>query len=79
MRLQIHIPASYGKAIKEKLQSHVQSWEDESWDPDFEATVLIDPGSFRVIDELLSTETRGRATFDVLSVAVVEDADEALT
>lgn len=79
MRLQVTIPASKGKAVKEKMQSLVHTWENEEWDPDFEATILIDPGSFRPIDELLKEQTRGQATFEVLSLAVVDDTDEQLT
>lgn len=79
MRLQIIVPSSKGKQIKEKLHPLVHTWEDEEWDPDYQATILVDPGSFRPIDELLREETRGQATFEVLSLAVVEDNDEQLT
>lgn len=78
MRLQLSIPSSNGKAVKEKIKDHVQIWEEEEWNPDYEAKVLIDPGSFRVIEGVLREETRGQGTFDVLSLAVVEDADEQL-
>lgn len=78
MRLQISVPSSKGKAVKELLKAHVQQWEEEEWDPDFQATILVNPGSFRAIDEILRQETRGQATFEVLNVAVVEDNDEEL-
>lgn len=78
MRLQLTVPVARAKSTKEKLASHVQAWEEESWDIDFEATVLVDPGSFRAIDEILREETRGQATFEVISLAVVEDGDEQL-
>lgn len=79
MRLQVTIPSSKAKAIKEKLEPLVQTWEEEEWNPDYEATILIDPGSYRPIDELLRSETRGQATFEVLSLAVIEDNDEQLS
>lgn len=78
MRLQISIPSAKGKVVKEKLKTHVQLWEDEEWNPDFEATILIDPGSFRAIDDALREETRGQATVEVLNLAVIEDNDEQL-
>lgn len=56
----------------------MQQWEEEEWDPDFQATILVKPGSFRVIDEVLRQETRGQAMLEVLNVAVVEDDDEEL-
>lgn len=79
MRLQVTIPRSKAKLLKEKLDPLVHTWEEEEWDPEYEATVLIDPGSYRPIDELLRSETRGQATFEVLSLAVIEEADEQLS
>lgn len=79
MRLLLTVPNSKAKAIKEKLEPLVQIWEEEEWDPAYEATVLIDPGSYRPIDELLRSETRGQATCEVLSLAVIEDNDEQLS
>lgn len=78
MRLQISVPSAKGKAVRERLKDYVQQWEQEEWDPDFQATILIDPGSFRIIDETLREATRGQASFEVLSLAVVEDNDEQL-
>lgn len=79
MRLKLTIPTSCAKAIKEKLKDHVQSWEEESWDGPYEATVLIAPGGYRAVDETLRRESRGQASFEVVSLAVVEEADEQLT
>lgn len=79
MRLHLSIPSAKGKQLKEKLKSHVQTWEGEEWTPDLEATVLVDPGSFRVIEDMIREETRGQGTFEVLSLAVIEDNDEQLT
>lgn len=78
MRLSVFVPAAKGKLVKEKLKPLVHTWEHEEWLPDFQATVLVDPGSFRPIDELLRQETRGQASFEVLSLAVVEDNDQQL-
>lgn len=78
MRLLLSVPAAKGKAVKERVRALVHTWEGEEWTPDLEATVLIDPGSFRAVDQLLRDETRGAASFEVLSLAVVDDADEAL-
>lgn len=76
MRLQLEIPYAKGKIVKEKLNTHVHSWESESWDDGYEATVLIDPGNFRMIDDILREETRGQARFTVLSVAVMEGKEQ---
>lgn len=78
MKLQLTIPSN-AKAVKEKLKPLVHTWEREEWVPDFEATILIDPGNFRPIDDLLREQTRGQASFEVLSLAVVEDTEEELS
>ena len=78
MRLQLWIPSTNGKSVKEKLKDYVQTWEEEEWSPDYEAKVLIDPGSFGAIEQLVREGTRGQGTFDVLSLAVIEDNDEQL-
>jgi ribosome maturation protein SDO1 len=78
MRLRLTVPAAVAKATKEKLKDHVQVWEDEDWDAEYEATVLVDPGSFRAVDETLRNESRGQGSFKVISLAVVEDGEEQL-
>lgn len=75
MRVQFEVPASKGKSIKASLGDHVQSWESEEWGDEFEAIILIDPGSFRFVDDTLRSETKGQATLDVLSVAVIEEEE----
>jgi hypothetical protein len=39
---------------------------------------LIDPGTFRAIDELLQSETKGKGRLETLSLKDVEEGDEAL-
>ena len=39
---------------------------------------MIDPGSFRQIDELVRSETKGKGTVEVLSLKDVEEGDEIL-
>jgi ribosome maturation protein SDO1 len=39
---------------------------------------VIDPGSLRLINELLETETKGRGRVETLSFSSVADGDEAL-
>lgn len=78
MRVQVIAPSSKGKSLKEKLNAHVHSWEEECWDAGFEATVLVDPGNFRGLEETLRAETKGQGSFDVLSVAVFTEEEEKL-
>lgn len=78
MRLQINIPTQRIEVVKEKLKSHIHTFEREEWVPDYVGTVLIDPGSFRIIDEVIRKETKGRGTFEVINLAVIDDHDEQL-
>jgi ribosome maturation protein SDO1 len=78
MRIRITVPVALAKSTKEKLKDHVQAWEEEAWDDPYEATVLIDPGNYRVLDDILRAESRGQSSFEVVSLAVVNEGDEVL-
>lgn len=39
---------------------------------------LIDPGSFRQVDEVVRSDTKGRGTLEVLSLKDVEEGEEIL-
>lgn len=45
---------------------------------DFFQVVLIDPGAFREVEELVREETKGKAHIEVLSLKDVEEGDEVL-
>ena len=76
MRVRIDATTGKGKVLKEKLNVHVASWEEIEWDAGFEATVLIDPGNYRPIEEILRAETKGQGTLEVQDVAVVEGEEQ---
>lgn len=76
MRVRIDASTKKGKVMKEKLNAFVTSWEQVDWNPGFEATILIDPGNYRIIEDLVSAETKGQGTLDVLDVAVVEGEEQ---
>lgn len=78
MRLRLTVPANAAKSAKEKLKEHVQSWEEEDWDGGYECVVLIDPGSYRQVDDILRKESKGQATFEVVNLAVREEGEEQL-
>jgi ribosome maturation protein SDO1 len=78
MRIRVSIPLSVAKSTKEKLREHVQLWEEEEWDDPYVSTILLDPGSFRKMDEILRAESRGEASFEVVSLAVMDEGDEVL-
>ncbi|KAM4590605.1 ribosome maturation protein SBDS [Fundulus diaphanus] len=78
MRLRLVVPAKEAKRLKEKLKPLLQVVESEEFDEELEMVCLVDPGCYREMDELISCETKGRGTLEVLSLKDVEEGDETL-
>ncbi|PWN89350.1 Shwachman-Bodian-diamond syndrome protein [Acaromyces ingoldii] len=80
MRVRVTMPTKDGKRIKEKVQELVDKVEDDDWVDEWELVAVMDPGSLRVINELLESETKGRGKVEVLNFASVGDdaGDEML-
>ncbi|XP_027854953.1 ribosome maturation protein SBDS [Xiphophorus couchianus] len=78
MRLRLEVPAKEAKRLREKLKPLLQVVESEEFDEELEMVVLVDPGCFREIDELIRCETKGRGSLEVLSLKDVEEGDEKL-
>ncbi|KAL7752013.1 hypothetical protein RI367_002541 [Sorochytrium milnesiophthora] len=79
MSVKITMPAKDGKRLKDKLMPCVGTIEDEDWGDEYELTCLIDPGYYRVISELLQSETKGKGRMDLLRLSGdVGDASETL-
>jgi len=78
MRIKVVIPGRDGKKLQKKLKAIAKKVEQDDFDEDLEMVVLIDPGSFREIEELVRHETKGKAQIEVLSLKDVEEGDELL-
>lgn len=79
MRLRLIIPSREAKKVHEKLRPHISTVESEDWQGgDLEMVCLIDPGCYRIIDETLRAETRGRGTLEMISLKDIEEGDERL-
>ncbi|KAJ3413611.1 hypothetical protein HDV05_007755 [Chytridiales sp. JEL 0842] len=76
MSLKIVLAGKDGKRLKDKLTPLLGEVEDEEWGDDYELICSIDPGNFRVITDLISTETKGRGQIEVLSVKKITEGDE---
>ncbi|GAA5863734.1 hypothetical protein JCM3774_001236 [Rhodotorula dairenensis] len=73
MRVRVTMSSKEGKKMKEKIMPLVTKVEDDEWTEEWELVALIDPGSFRVIDELLQKEVKGPKKIETMSFAAVED------
>lgn len=78
MRLRVRIPGKEAKKLKDKIKKLSMKLEHEDFDDELEMIILIDPGCYREIDELLQAETKGKGHLEVLSLKEVEEGDEKL-
>uniref|UniRef100_A0A4W3IEN2 Ribosome maturation protein SBDS n=1 Tax=Callorhinchus milii TaxID=7868 RepID=A0A4W3IEN2_CALMI len=78
MRLRLRLPPKEGKRLKEKLKPLIKVTESEEFSTELEIVALIDPGCFREMDDLISRETKGKGSLEVLSLKEVEEGDEKL-
>ncbi|XP_056631252.1 ribosome maturation protein SBDS [Diorhabda carinulata] len=80
MRLKINFKGKAAKKIKEKLLK-MEGAEIESEDreeDEITMVFLIDPGHFKVIDEMVKSETKGSALLEVLAYKEVTVGEEHL-
>ncbi|RUS21243.1 ribosome maturation protein SBDS-like protein [Endogone sp. FLAS-F59071] len=64
------------KKLREKMMPMIANVEDEDFGDEYELICTIDPGQFRVITELLQTETKGKAQIEITSLRDKEEGDE---
>ncbi|KAI9310517.1 ribosome maturation protein [Dichotomocladium elegans] len=78
MRIRLTMPQSKEtKKIREKLHPLVTSIEDEDFDStEYELIALVDPGKYRVINELLQTEAKGKGQLEIMNLREKEEGDE---
>ncbi|KAK0446468.1 Shwachman-Bodian-diamond syndrome protein-domain-containing protein [Desarmillaria tabescens] len=62
MRVRVTIPPADGKRLREKI---LEGAEKDEW----EVVMLIDPGQFRVINEILQKECKGRGRIETMTFA----------
>ncbi|KAF8665113.1 hypothetical protein AX16_000580 [Volvariella volvacea WC 439] len=70
MRIKVTIPASDVEKLKPKIVDGADKVEsEETRAEDWEVVLLIDPGQFRVINELLQKEGKGKGRIETLTFA----------
>lgn len=78
MKLRIRVPGKEGKKIREKVRKIATKVEEDEFDDDLEMVILVDPGCFRELDELIHQGTKGRGQLEVVSLKDIEEGDEKL-
>ncbi|TFK40931.1 SBDS protein C-terminal domain-containing protein [Crucibulum laeve] len=70
MRVRVTTPTADGKRLREKITEGAEKIEDDEMGQDeWEIIMLIDPGQFRVINELLQKECKGKGRIETLAFA----------
>jgi len=79
MRIKLILPKDNAKRIREKLLPSLTAVESEDWDcGQLEMECLIDPGSYRFIDETISAESKGKGVLELLSLKEVTEGEETV-
>ncbi|KAJ3758580.1 Shwachman-Bodian-diamond syndrome protein [Lentinula raphanica] len=70
MRVRVTVPSADGQRIREKVLEGAEKVEqDQMGEDEWEVTLLIDPSQFRVINELLQKECKGKGRIETLTFA----------
>ena len=65
------------KTIKDSILSLIEEVLDtDTAGDDWEVTGYVEPGSFKLLGELIGEETRGKGRMEVLETAVIHEGDE---
>ncbi|VDD91035.1 unnamed protein product [Enterobius vermicularis] len=77
MRLRTSVDSKEAKKVHTKLRALFKTIEVEDWDAhgNLELIGLIDPGSYRVVDELLRKDAKNAGRLELLSLKVINDGD----
>ncbi|GAA5959531.1 hypothetical protein JCM3765_002358 [Sporobolomyces pararoseus] len=73
MRVRITMASKEGKRLKEKILPLITKVEDDEWSDEWELVALIDPGSFRIIDEILQKEVKGPKKIETMAFSAIGD------
>ncbi|RDB29211.1 Ribosome maturation protein SBDS [Hypsizygus marmoreus] len=75
MRVRVSMPTHDSKRLREQIIQGAEKIEDdETGQEEWEVVMLIDPGQFRVINEILQKECKGRGRIETMSFAATANA-----
>ncbi|KAF5377246.1 hypothetical protein D9615_006406 [Tricholomella constricta] len=75
MRVRVSMPTADSKRLREKITEGAEKIEDdETGQEEWEVIMLIDPGQFRVINEILQKECKGRGRIETMSFAATANS-----
>ncbi|GFR93532.1 ribosome maturation protein SBDS [Elysia marginata] len=78
MKLRITVPGNEGKKVRESIRKLALQVDEDTFDDDLEMVILVDPGSYREVSDLVSAQTRGKGQVDMISLKEVQEGEETL-
>jgi len=79
MRIRILLPKDCAKKTREKLLPSISNIESEEWDRgQLELEALIDPGFYRIIDETVTNESKGKGIMELLTLKEITEGEETV-
>lgn len=79
MRIKIVFTGKEAKKLKDKIVKICTTIEEDDWDNGTVTLVgLIDPGQYRIIDDMLREDTKGTGTLELLNLKEVVEVEEVL-
>lgn len=76
MRLRVAVGTKEARNLQGKLKPLFTEVEIENWDEQgLELVGLIEPGSFRIIDDIVRNDSKGHARLEILSLKDVAEGD----
>ncbi|XP_068977061.1 ribosome maturation protein SBDS [Bombus flavifrons] len=79
MRLRVLASGKEAKKIRDKIVKSITKLETEEWDNGtLNLICLIDPGHYREINELVTSETKGSGLLELLNLKEIVEGDEVL-
>jgi ribosome maturation protein SDO1 len=76
MRIRVAIPHKEAKALHSRVKGLFKSVEVENWEEGaLDIVGLMDPGNYRIMEELVRQETKNHGTLELLSLKVVNEGE----
>ncbi|EGG20973.1 Shwachman-Bodian-Diamond syndrome protein [Cavenderia fasciculata] len=78
MRLNITLTLKDPKALRDKIATQVFKIEEEDNENGLSMVCLVDPGSFRKLDDLVKQESKGKGFIEIMNLAVAKEGEQKI-
>jgi len=76
MRIRVAIPAKEAKPLHNRVKGLFESVEVEDWDEGaLDIVGLIDPGKYKIVEELVKQDTKNHGVIELLSLKVINEGE----